>query len=89
MLANSYLQAVSLEQPDNGDLDAGGRGGGDLPGDAQGPRRLPELLHPLAPDKLGAGGVDGEHAQQQLPDLHAINTGQGEPGIRGLYCLCH
>ena len=38
MLADSYLQAVSLQEPDHGDLDAGGGGGGDPPGDAQGPR---------------------------------------------------
>ena len=85
MLADSYLQAVSLQEPDHGDLDAGGRGGGDPPGDAQGPRWLPELLNSLAPDEVGVGLVDGEHAQQQLPDLHSVDTGQGEPGIEVLY----
>ena len=79
-LTLTHLQAVSFEQPDQGDLDAGGRGWRDLLSDAQGPLRLFELLRPLAPNKLGVFGVDGQHAQQQLPDLVPVDAGQGEPG---------
>ena len=81
-LTLTHLQAVSFEQPDQGDLDAGGRGWRDLLSDAQGPLRLFELLRPLAPNKLGVFSVDGQHAQQQLPDLVPVDAGQGEPGNR-------
>ena len=43
----SYLETIPLQKPDDGELDTGGGGGRDLPGEGEGPLRLPELLHSL------------------------------------------
>ena len=43
----SYLETIPLQKPDDGELDTGGGGGRDLPGEGEGPLRLPKLLHSL------------------------------------------
>ena len=43
----SYLETIPLQKPDDGELDTGGGGGRDLPGEGEGPLRLPKLFHSL------------------------------------------